>query len=179
MTDTKTEKERNWYALYTKPRHEFKAATQLGSIGLEFFLPTITTLKQWSDRKKKIVEPLLHSYIFLLGDEKERLMALEQNAIVKTVSFNGVPAIVPKWQIESLQKVLVENSNLFVSNTLVTGTRVKIINGPFNGAEGIIKNLSNNERTLSVNLDLLKRSVTVHLPLESVIKAVNQDIPDD
>ena len=171
MTDTKTEKERNWYALYTKPRHEFKAATQLGSIGLEFFLPTITTLKQWSDRKKKIVEPLLHSYIFLLGDEKERLMALEQNAIVKTVSFNGVPAIVPKWQIESLQKAL--------SNTLVTGTRVKIINGPFNGAEGIIKNLSNNERTLSVNLDLLKRSVTVHLPLESVIKAVNQDIPDD
>ena len=53
-----------WYVLYTKPRHEFKAEAQINSLNIESYLPTNTVIKQWSDRKKKITEPLFKSYIF-------------------------------------------------------------------------------------------------------------------
>ena len=46
-----------WFALYTKPRSEFKAEQQLTAVGVENYLPTITRLKQWSDRKKKVTTP--------------------------------------------------------------------------------------------------------------------------
>jgi len=52
-----------WFALYTKPRNEFKAEQQLIAAGITNYLPTVTLLKQWSDRKKKVTEPLLRGYI--------------------------------------------------------------------------------------------------------------------
>ena len=54
-----------WYVLYTKPRHEIKALERLAQNGFEVYCPMKTTLKQWSDRKKKVSEPLLPSYIFI------------------------------------------------------------------------------------------------------------------
>ena len=45
--------EKHWFALYTKPRHEFKAELQLKNISIDNYLPTYIVTKQWSDRKKK------------------------------------------------------------------------------------------------------------------------------
>ena len=42
--------DKNWFALYTKPRGEFKAAEQLNVNEINYYLPTLTTVKQWSDR---------------------------------------------------------------------------------------------------------------------------------
>ena len=48
----------HWYALYVKSRSEKKVLSQLEDMGLEAFLPLVTRIKQWSDRKKKVEEPL-------------------------------------------------------------------------------------------------------------------------
>ena len=63
MKETKQNKK--WYVLYTKPRHEIKALERLTQNGFEVYCPMKTTLKQWSDRKKKVSEPLLPSYLFI------------------------------------------------------------------------------------------------------------------
>ena len=88
---------KHWYALYTKPKQEFKAAREFSAIEIEHYLPTITRLKQWSDRRKKVTEPLFNGYIFVFGNEKDRLIALEQAAVVRSVTFNGIPAYVQNW----------------------------------------------------------------------------------
>ena len=43
-----------WYAIYVRSRSEKKVVAQLEDIGVEVFLPLITRIKQWSDRKKKV-----------------------------------------------------------------------------------------------------------------------------
>ena len=48
-----TNQNSKWYVLYTKPRHEIKALERLTQNGFEVYCPMKTTLKQWSDRKKK------------------------------------------------------------------------------------------------------------------------------
>ena len=55
----------NWYAVYTKPRSEKKLADRLNEHGIEAYLPLRKTLKQWSDRKKMVEEPLITSYVFV------------------------------------------------------------------------------------------------------------------
>jgi transcription antitermination factor NusG len=163
---------RNWFALYTKPRHEFKVAENLELVNIEYYLPTITRLKQWSDRKKKVTEPLIHGYIFVYVDTKERILALQQNGIVRCISFNGHPAVVPDWQIENLKRMLSHESEFIISEVIKAGTRVKVIEGPFQGVIGVV-NYSQSGKTISISLDLLKRSITAVLPAESVVKIMD------
>jgi len=164
------DKSKHWYALYTKPRHEFKAEEQLRGCGIEYFLPKITRLKQWSDRKKKVTEPLFSGYIFVRGNEKDRLLALEQYAIVRSIFFEGAPAIVPDWQIENLQKMLENGTDIEVTEQLKIGTKVKIISGPFKDVEGIVYQTPNQEQMLAITIDLLRRSVVVKIPANSLIE---------
>lgn len=163
---------RNWYALYTKPKHEFKAKSQLHSVSIEYYLPTIVVTKQWSDRKKKIEEPVFKGYIFINVNEKERLIALQQSAIIQTICFNGKPSIIPGWEIENLKKMLSVNPEIFISEKIETGTKVRIVDGPFNGVVGVVTEYKKGENYLAVSVDLLQRSVLVRLPKESIIKII-------
>lgn len=165
--------DKHWHPLYTKPRQEFKAEQQIAAVGLEYYLPTVTRLKQWSDRKKKVTEPLFNGYIFVYGVEKDRLIALQQNAIVRSLTFNGKPAYVQDWEIENLKKMLAENREVTIQNTLKAGTKVRVTEGPFKDVEGIVSYTPNNERELAVVIDLLKRSVVVYLPPECVVKKID------
>ncbi|MBU2492482.1 MAG: UpxY family transcription antiterminator [Bacteroidetes bacterium] len=164
---------KHWHPLYTKPRQEFKAEQQIALLGIEYYLPTVTRLKQWSDRKKKVTEPLFNGYIFVYGEEKDRLYALQQNAIVRSLTFNGKPAYVQNWEIENLKKMLAEKREVTIKNTLIAGTKVRVVDGPFKDVEGIVSYTPNNERELAVVIDLLKRSVVVYLPPECVVKKID------
>ncbi len=163
---------RNWYALYTKPKHEFKAKSQLHSVSIEYYLPTIFVTKQWSDRKKKIEEPVFKGYIFINANEKERLIALQQSAVIQTICFNGKPSVIPGWEIDNLKKMLSAKPEIFISDKIETGAKVKIVNGPFNGVIGVVTEYKKGENYLAVSVDLLQRSVLVRLPKESIIKII-------
>lgn len=164
---------KTWFALYTKSRSEFKAAEQIESAGVELYLPVITKIKQWSDRKKKISEPLIRGYIFILANEKERLLSLEQPSVVRCVSERGKPARIPDWQIDNLKKMLSSESELLVKEGLVPGTQVKIKDGPFEGVIGTLQEIDN-QKTLAVSIDLLNRTVIAYLPKESALEIIKK-----
>lgn len=166
--------EKFWFALYTKPRHEFQAGIYLDSIDIEYYLPTITTVRKWSDRKKKVTEPLIRGYILVYCNEKERYDALQHESILNTVCFEGKPARIPEWQIENLKKLLAENREVFLGDLIPVGTKVKIVDGPFAGVIGQVCQSDNGGKLLGVNIDLLRRSVLVRLPKESVVKEIKK-----
>lgn len=162
-----------WFALYTKSRSEFKAAEQIESVGVDFYLPVITKIKQWSDRKKKISEPLIRGYIFIFADEKERLLSLEQPSVVRCVSERGKPARIPEWQIDNLKRMLSSESELLVKEGLIPGAKVKIKDGPFEGVIGTLQEIDN-QKTIAVSIDLLNRSVIAYLPRESELEIIKR-----
>ena len=51
--------ESNWYVVKTNSRAEKKVYERLEFLGLEVYLPLVITIKQWSDRKKKVEVPLI------------------------------------------------------------------------------------------------------------------------
>ena len=48
-----------WYVIKTLSRAEKKTAERMTAEGYKVYLPLQTTIKQWSDRKKKIEIPLI------------------------------------------------------------------------------------------------------------------------
>lgn len=167
MIDENSEKK--WFALYTKPRHEFKAEEQLNKLSIECFLPKINVTKKWKDRKKKIETALFTSYIFIHATETERRYALAIDSVVKTVCFNGKPAVIPDDEIESIKIMLSHDSEVFISDKVQRGSKVKIIEGPFKDVIGTVVNL-NSEEWIYVTIEILQRSVSVKLTKDNVYK---------
>jgi transcription antitermination factor NusG len=160
-----------WYALYTKPRSEFKAKQQLELLDIDYYLPIITKTKQWRDRKKEITEPLIRGYIFICADEKQRLESLEQTSIVRCVFESGHPARIPNWQIENIKIMLNGEPDLIVQNGIIPGAKVRIKEGPLKDVVGVVIN-SEKGKSISVSFDLLNRSVITRLPERSALELV-------
>ncbi|MFH1196578.1 MAG: UpxY family transcription antiterminator [bacterium] len=176
MTETIENKtDRKWFALYTKPRHEFKAAEQLKEVGVEYFLPTITRTRQWSDRKKKVTEPLFRGYIFIHADERERLISVEREAVIRTIFFNGKPSVIPDSEIDGLKKILEKGDDVFVVEGLTEGSPVEIVSGPFEGVSGVIIESPTDNKKLAITIETLNRTVVVWLTKDCVVK--RRDIP--
>jgi transcriptional antiterminator RfaH len=154
-----------WYALYTRSRHEFKAAEQLNRLKIQYYLPVVKKTSHWSDRKKVISEPLIRGYIFIYADEKERRLSLEEYSILRCVFDKGKPAVIPKWQMENLVKFLNEESEFLTYEGLIPGKKVRIKEGPFKGITGIIQQ-SENHNTFAVTINLLNRSILTHITKE-------------
>lgn len=168
-----TTDKRKWLVFYTKPRAEKKAEAELKSIQIEVYLPLQKVIRKWSDRKKTIEEPLFKSYIFARVNEKERLMCLVANSIVRNVSFSGKIAVVPDWQIESIKKSLEKrNEDILLSTTFKKGDRVRIIAGPLEGIQGVIE-YSNEGNYLQIHIESIGKVMKIKLSADDVIKIEN------
>ena len=63
---------KKWFVIYTKVNQEIKVAEQLNLINILSYCPTVKIVKQYSDRKKKILKPLIPSCVFVFIEEGKR-----------------------------------------------------------------------------------------------------------
>ena len=135
----------NWYVLYTKPRHEIKALERLAQNGFEVYCPMRTTLKQWSDRKKKVSEPLLPSYIFIKTTEKKRTLPLKDPSVLNYIFWLGKPAIIRDDEIDTLKGIISKDkAQEFGVRKLKIGSEIVINKGQIKSKKAIVKTISNN-----------------------------------
>src|SRR3989442_12985966 len=95
-----------WFAIYTRSRHEKFVARQLAAIQMETFLPLRAQLHRWRDRYKKVETPLFGSYVFarFLRQSPMRLAVLKTPGVVRIVGFGQKDAPVPDDQIDTLRR---------------------------------------------------------------------------
>jgi transcription antitermination factor NusG len=151
-----------WYAIYTKARNEKKVETQLHDKGYEVFLPVIKRVRQWKDRKKKVEMPLFNSYLFANFEYKQRFELLQTDGIVKIINFNGKPAVVPDWQIESLRTMLEHPETIQLESYLKLGDLVEVTDGPLRGMCGMVIRRKGGQR-LVLTIDGIMQSVSVEV----------------
>jgi len=91
-----------WRVFYTKSRAEKQCEERLRAAGIHIFLPKRRVIRQWSDRKKKVIEPLFSGYIFANVDERGRLDTLEDPGIVGSVRIGRELVEMPQREVDSL-----------------------------------------------------------------------------
>ena len=128
--------EKKWFVVYTRPQQELKVARELSAMGITNYCPTITLIKQYSDRKKKVTKPLLSSYVMVELEEKERNKVFACSGIVRYLFFLGKPAVVPASDISLMQNHLNGVYNDSKVTTLCVGDSHTITEGPFSGVSG-------------------------------------------
>ncbi|WP_081675103.1 UpxY family transcription antiterminator [Daejeonella oryzae] len=159
-----TNSEYNWYPVYTNPRAEKKAAELLLQKGIEVYLPLHRQLKQWSDRKKWVEEPLIKSYLFVYISVQQQMEVLTTRGISRFIYFSGKIASMPQRQIEQLKLLLASEVDLeLVDRKFEKGEQVKIIAGPLMGLKGELVNFHSQKRMI-LRLDHTGQAVLVQIP---------------
>ncbi|MEM1134442.1 MAG: UpxY family transcription antiterminator [Bacteroidota bacterium] len=157
-----------WYVVYTYPKSEKQVSNKIKELGYETFLPTQHIVRQWSDRKKKLEEPLFPNYVFVKTSLQERFNILKVRGLVRFIAFDGKPVSIPEEEIQSIRKVLNGNVSVSSSNANYTiGDKVKITHGQFAGTEGVLIRENGKDR-FAVQLQALKQSVIVDISKEYI-----------
>jgi transcription antitermination factor NusG len=145
------ETDRYWYAVYTKPRWEKKVASLLEAKGIEYYCPLNKVVKQWSDRKKTILEPLFKSYVFVQVEEKQKWELMSINGILNYVHYLGKPAKIRNSEIEAVKKFLNEFGPVdVVENNTPANARVKVKQGVLMNYQGILLEVQGNKASVKI-----------------------------
>ena len=152
----------NWYVLYTKPRNEKKVTKQLEEMGITVFCPLKTVIKQWSDRKKKVQEPLFNSYVFVQLQDKDRAKVFDAVGVVRYLFWLGKPAIVRDKEIEILKHWLSGEYKNIETQKYIPGSVVQIDKGPFMGQNAVV----NEQRGKKLRLQLETLGVEIIIELK-------------
>ena len=145
---------KKWYAVYTKPRCEKKVADLLTKKGIENYCPLNRVQKQWSDRKKIILEPLFTSYVFVRIGAVEQLAVRQTSGILNFVYWLSKPAVIKNEEIEIIKRFLSEHTCITLEKVAVNvNDMVRIVTGPFMEQEGQV--ISVKSKTVKVMLPSL------------------------
>ena len=142
--------EKKWFVVYTRPQQELKVAGQLSDMGITNYCPTITLVKQYSDRKKKVTKPLLSSYVMVELEQNQRQKVFSCSGIVRYLFFLGKPAVVPASEINLMQDHLNGVYNDSKVTILSVGDSHTITQGPFSGVTGKVVETNNTKVKLEL-----------------------------
>lgn len=159
-----------WYAAYTRVRHEKSVARQLADRQVDCFLPVYRSLRRWKDRRKELELALFPGYVFVHIAQRAQLAVLQVPSVVSLVNFQGRPAPIPNTEIESLRRGLSGQARVEPHPYLTIGRRVRITHGPLAGAEGLLDRRKDSFRVV-LSINLLMRSVSVEVD-ESEIEPI-------
>ena len=151
-----------WFAAYTRPRHEKRVAAQLEERQIASFLPTYKTARRWKDRKKLLELPLFPSYLFVQMNSDNRLELLRLPGVVSLVSFQGQPVPVANMEIDNLRQGLAGRIAARPHPFLKTGRKVRIRSGSLAGVEGFFVRKRDTARIV-LSVSILQRSVAVEI----------------
>lgn len=163
--------EPHWYACYTRARHEKRVDQLLSQRGVDTYLPLVPRERQWKDRKKTVEFPLFPGYLFgrfTLGELHQVLTTPGVSTVVRT---NGLPTPIPEEELDNVRRFAEALAKTGVEPKpvpyLAEGQRVRVIEGPFRGVEGVVKERRGRRRVL-VGLKAIGQGLEVDIPVVSL-----------
>lgn len=151
-----------WYALQVRSRKENYVASQVLGYGFECLLPTYKSIRQWSDRKKELEQPLFPGYLFCRFDFQDRRPLITTPGVLQIVGSGRVAIPVSDEEISALRLAVASGLPNQPWPYLEVGQRVRVNYGTLAGLEGILVNVKGNHRVV-LSVALLQRSVAMEV----------------
>ena len=155
-----------WRVLWTHSNYEQLVYDQLTAKGFDLFLPTAEAWSRRGGVRRLSRVPLFRGYLFLRHamDKASYLEVYKARGLVRILGerWDRLDAV-PDSDIEAIQKLLHSGLPILPYAYLREGQRVRITRGPLADVEGILVRMNPKKGLLVVSVDLLQRSVAVHL----------------
>ena len=157
-----------WFAIWTRSRHEQVVREQLERKRIDAFLPTITRWSRWKDRKKKVDWPLFPGYCFGRFAAADTLRILKCTGVVNIVSFDGKPAAIPDIELDSIRLLVGSDLQYDPCPMINEGMMVEVVHGPLKGVVGRLMRKDAPKARLMLSVDLIGQAVSVEVDAADV-----------
>ena len=159
-----------WFALYTRPRHEQRVYDRLCAAETESFLPMMEMVRQWSDRRKRVMLPLFPGYMFVKipWQPLARLNVAKVPGVVRLISDYENPAPIPEEQILAIQRFIANDLPMDPCPYVHVGQRVEVKRGALKGLQGLLVRKKGQYRFV-ISVDLIQKSVSVEVNAEDLL----------
>lgn len=163
----------SWYAVWTHSHCERIVAQQLSARGFSPFLPEVPTRAVRSTRTRFVPAPLFPGYLFVRDamTKTRYLDVLKVRGIVRLLEDGWTRLTpVPDEDVDAIRRLVDAGLPIFPHPHLRQGDRVRVVDGPLSGVEGLFVETSQHKGRLVVSIDLLGRSVAVDVSAEDVTR---------
>ena len=160
-----------WFALWTNSHCEDRVREQLDGKGFRTFLPTVPDWSRRAGVRRVIQRPMFSSYLFVQHD-------IDKRSYVEIMKTRGLVRIlgerwdrlevIPAGEVDAIRRVVDSPLHVMPHPYLQQGQRVRIVDGPLSGLEGIFVRSRPERGLLVLTVDLLRRSVAVEVDCMAV-----------
>jgi transcriptional antiterminator NusG len=157
-----------WFAIWTRSRHEQVVRDQLVRKSIDAFLPTMPRWSRWKDRKKKIDWPLFPGYCFARFDLDDVLPVLKCVGVVNIVSFDGKPAAIPESELDSIRVLVGSELQYDPCPMIHEGMMVEVTHGALRGVIGRLMRKDAVKARLVLSVNLIGQAVSVEVDAADV-----------
>lgn len=152
---------RRWWTIFTKARNEKALARDLLRFEIPYYLPMVP--KENLVRKRVVHShiPLFGGYVFMFGDEDDRIQALTTNRVSVTLNVDDQQQL--RHDLNQLHRLIESGAPLTIEQRLQPGRKVRIKSGAFSGVEGVITQRRGGQRRLLVAVHFLQSGVSLEV----------------
>jgi transcription antitermination factor NusG len=119
--------------------------------GIENYCPINKVIRQWSDRKKMVMEPVFKGYVFVKLEENKKWQVKDVNGILNFVYWLGKPAVIRDEEIDTIRKFLNEFEDVQVEpKGVVVNSEVRIRQGVLMNYHGIVVEVLGNRAVVKI-----------------------------
>lgn len=161
-----------WYCLRSQPKHEHIAAAHLRQFAeVEVYCPRIKVQRSTRRGLVWFTEALFPNYLFArfeITAWQARVRSCQ--GVSGLVHFGDDVPSVPARVLEDLRAFMDDAELKTISFTIAEGDDVEIVEGPFRGQTGVVKQLLPARERVKVLLEVLGGSTEVDLRLTAIFK---------
>jgi transcription antitermination factor NusG len=129
--------DQRWWCLHTKPRQEKQAARVLRSRCIPYYLPQVVHEGRTpKGRKTRATLPLFAGYLFLRGDDRQRMQALEGDHLANFLEVHDQEGLAR--DLRQIHQILASGLAVVPEPSHPVGARVRILKGPLTGLVGTV-----------------------------------------
>ena len=160
-----------WYAVWLRSNYEHAVNRQLSAKGFEPFLPEVHAWSRRVGARHPIRTPMFPGDLFVRA-------ALDKHRYIDLLKVQGVVRVledgwtrltpVPNAEIDAIQQIAASGVVVFPCAHLRGGERVRVLEGPLAGVEGMFVHDRPSKGRLVVSVDMLGRSIAVEMDAADV-----------
>lgn len=158
--------EAQWYAIYTRPKQEERADSNLRAWNVETFTPKLRerSLNPFTGKPNFITKSLFPRYIFARFRAGELLHKVSfTRGVQSVVCFGGRPAPVADELIEHIRSRRDEDGFIRLGEEFQRGDKVVIAGGYFKGFAGVFEEGGNDEYRVAILLTTIDYQMRVRI----------------
>jgi transcriptional antiterminator RfaH len=160
-----------WYVVHTQPQSESRADLNLRRQGFTTYLPRYLRTRRHARRTDAVARPLFPRYLFVSLDmARDRWRAIQSTFGVSHLVLAGDdPVALPDGIVDEIRAREGRDGNVMLGLPagVGPGSSVRLIDGIFTDAVGVIERIAD-DRRVAILLQLLGRKVRVFVPVASV-----------